>query len=773
VAFESFADNMSTEDEDSFYNIFVRDLQADTTTYVSRAATPADGDSFRPSISGDGRYVAFDSFADSLSADDLDGVGAGDIFVRDLQTNTTVLASRATGSPGDAADSQSANPAISADGHHVAFMSFGKNLGDNDADWDADIFVRNLQTNTTTYVSRASGATGPAGDAVSNNPSISADGRYVAFMSAASNLSDDDADGVTDIFVRDVQANTTTYVSRASGAGNGNSSDPSISADGRFVAFLSEADNLGGDTLGVSDVYVRDLQTGTTTHVGPAQAGGSFRPAISADGGYTAFASSDDDVSPDDDNGVTNVFVHGQFESEAPPPGGDTTPPQTSITYGPSGEITDDTPTFVFSSSESRSTFQCRIDGGAFSRCSPPYTTSPLSGGAHTFEVSAVDRAGNIDRTPARRAFTVAEIAPEPHTASQLEAGVVEKLDVTGAWVGTVFDNRAVWNQLGRSRRRMRLAVPWDIGLPPEEIPSGKKRTAFEEERREFVDWVQKAATAKVEPFVTFWYSVARNCTEKKGRRSVCRTPTMKRFRRAVAAFRASWPQIKILSGWNEPNFFKRDDIDRRDRKVVTPDRKHVFSNANCRGRKNPNSCGPKAAAGYYKIVRRACRGCTVVAGEFTSKNTKTSRAYWRAYLHYLGRSVPKVWAIHPYQDVRDYEHGDRGAKVTKRFATWIRRISHGKAKVWLTAVGAYYRNGGKTFGAVRQCNGVAFINRLARVRRGITRIYYYNFRRLNGAKQDSGLFDPATGAARLAFGRFATGGRTRCKKPPAGGSPS
>ena len=167
-----------------------------------------------PSISADGRYVAFASTAENLSAEDNDS--AADIFVRDLQTGTAILVSRASGPTGAAGDRTSEAPAISADGRFVAFASEADNLSDED--WSGiDVFVRDLEANTTTLVSRASGASGAPGDWRSIDPSISADGRFVAFSSIAQNLSDEDW-SASDIFVRDLQANTTTLVSRASGA---------------------------------------------------------------------------------------------------------------------------------------------------------------------------------------------------------------------------------------------------------------------------------------------------------------------------------------------------------------------------------------------------------------------------------------------------------------------------------------------------------------------------------------------------------------------------
>ena len=133
-------------------------------------------------MSGNGRYVAFQSRAKNLSSDD--GDGSIDVFVRDLQSGTTALASRVSGAAGAAGDADAEDPSISADGRFVAFQSNSDNLSGEDDDAYVDIFVRDLQTTVTSYVSRATGATGVSGNGDSYYPSISADGRYVALVVA-------------------------------------------------------------------------------------------------------------------------------------------------------------------------------------------------------------------------------------------------------------------------------------------------------------------------------------------------------------------------------------------------------------------------------------------------------------------------------------------------------------------------------------------------------------------------------------------------------------
>jgi Tol biopolymer transport system component len=320
VAFQSGADNLSTGDNNGFTNVFVRDLQAGTTTLASVTfdnAAGANDHAARPSISADGRYVAFDSGADNLSTGDNNSFV--NVFVRDLQAGTTTLASVTFDNQAGANDGSIA-PSISADGRFVAFQSNADNLSPDDDDGFQNVFVRDTRApGTTTLVSRAPGPAGAGANDSSSSPSISADGRYVAFDSGADNLSTGDNNGFTNVFVRDLAGATTlASVTFDNSAGaNGPSGGPSISADGRFVAFSSEADNLSpDDDNGVVNIFVRDLVAETTTLVsrapgsaGAAASGSSVGPAISADGRFVAFPSEADNLSEDDIDIFENVFV--------------------------------------------------------------------------------------------------------------------------------------------------------------------------------------------------------------------------------------------------------------------------------------------------------------------------------------------------------------------------------------------------------------------------------------------------------------------------------
>ena len=221
--------------------------------------------------------VAFVSKATNLVAGDSNNVA--DIFIHDGQTGATTRVS--VSSAGDQANGASSDPAISTDGRYVAFVSAATNLVAGDTNGVRDVFVYDRQTGATMRVSV--GAGGNQANAASSAPSVSADGRYVAFASLASNLVPGDTNSASDVFVRDRQTGVTTRASvNDSGLqGNNSSWEPSLSADGRYVAFTSQADNLiTDDTDGTADVFVVDRQTAQITRVGFD----ADEPSISGDG---------------------------------------------------------------------------------------------------------------------------------------------------------------------------------------------------------------------------------------------------------------------------------------------------------------------------------------------------------------------------------------------------------------------------------------------------------------------------------------------------------
>ena len=322
VAFLSNSTNLVTGDTNSVRDVFVRDRTGGITerASVSSSEVQANYESAWSSISADGRYLSFDSLSTNLVSGDTNG--RRDVFVRDLQTGTTERVS-VNSSEVQHNGLYSSVSSISADGRYVAFTSDATNLitGDDNGSI-SDIFVRDRQSGTTSRVSVNSSGTG--GDGASMIPYISADGRYVAFLSDATNLVTGDSSWTRDIFVHDRQTGNTEWVSVNSNEipGDNHSWSASISADGRYVAFESSAANLAtGDSNGVRDIFVRDLQTGTTERVsidgsGAQGNGDSIAPSISGDGRYVAFESAADNLVFGDTNGVSDIFVRDRGGSD-------------------------------------------------------------------------------------------------------------------------------------------------------------------------------------------------------------------------------------------------------------------------------------------------------------------------------------------------------------------------------------------------------------------------------------------------------------------------
>lgn len=284
---------------------------------VGLGGEPPDGHSSNPSITPDGRYVAFASEAANLVPHDSNG--ATDVFVFDRAAGTTERMS--VSSQGIPGNSHSQTGGISPDGRYVAFTSQASNLlppGESDTNQTSDTFLHDRVTGTTERISIADD--GSQSNQTSSAPSVGAGGRYVAFHSYASNIVPGDTNGTWDVFLRDREAGTTTRlsVSEAGVGANGEAAFPVITPDGRYVAFASTATNLvPGDTNNRRDVFVRDLQTGKVERVsvtsGGAEGNGdSYRTSITPDGRFVAFASESSNLVPNDANGVPGDFDVGR-----------------------------------------------------------------------------------------------------------------------------------------------------------------------------------------------------------------------------------------------------------------------------------------------------------------------------------------------------------------------------------------------------------------------------------------------------------------------------
>jgi Tol biopolymer transport system component len=310
VAFDSYATVLVPGDTNQAWDVFVRDRLTGVTERVSVSSTGTQGysDSRDPSISADGRRVAFWSWSTNLVQPPAH---TRSVFVRDRVAGTTELASVTyTGSP---AGGQSLYPAISADGRFVAFGSGGAGMIPGGTNAWTHAYVRDLQNQTTELVSVASNGMQANHDAY--NTTISGDGRFVAFVSKATNLAPGVSNGILHVYVRDRQSGTTEIADVNAGGlpANAWSMDPSFSADGRLLAFSTNATNLGGVPNHVNQIYVLDLRFGLLSResvnaAGALGNGHSLRPSLSADGRFVVFHSSASNLTPGDTNGRQDVF---------------------------------------------------------------------------------------------------------------------------------------------------------------------------------------------------------------------------------------------------------------------------------------------------------------------------------------------------------------------------------------------------------------------------------------------------------------------------------
>ncbi|NIM50846.1 MAG: hypothetical protein GTO22_16625, partial [Gemmatimonadales bacterium] len=297
--------------------VFVYDrLTGATEQVVSRAEGPEEfGWCGCARISADGRYVSYESDTWDIVNDDLINPDCN-VFVYDRITGTT---ERVGVGNGGQWGNPSRNGWISGDGRYVAFQSCAANLVPGDTNGDFDAFVRDRVAGTTELVSVT--ASGQSGNQASSPPVISPDGRYLLFGSWASDLVPGDTNGYHDVFVHDRVAGTTELVSVSSTGDQGTSPGPTeedwpfggVTADGRYVVFASAAVGLApGDSGRFHKVFLRDRVAGTTEVVSVGRSGEvvyAGLPSISADGRCIAFCSPSHDLVPADTNETWDVFV--------------------------------------------------------------------------------------------------------------------------------------------------------------------------------------------------------------------------------------------------------------------------------------------------------------------------------------------------------------------------------------------------------------------------------------------------------------------------------
>jgi len=311
VAFYGDASNLVLGDTNDTTDVFVHDLVSGVTTRVSVSSSGMQGSdwSYLPDLSTDGRFVAFESFAPNLVPGDANG--QADVFVHDRRTNQTMAAS--VDSAGLPSDGFSYEAAISGRGRFVAFASTGTNLVPGDTNGFYDVFVRDVVSGLTVRASVSSA--GAQGNARSRNPDLSADGRFVVFQSDATNLVPGDTNDVGDVFVHDLWTGETRRVSVDSSGGQGltESFEASISADGRFVAFTSAAFTSAPTPR--LQAMVHDRVTGETRNVSTTPDlldanRNSWAPALSDDGRFVVFASDASDIVPNDPGINFDVFSY-------------------------------------------------------------------------------------------------------------------------------------------------------------------------------------------------------------------------------------------------------------------------------------------------------------------------------------------------------------------------------------------------------------------------------------------------------------------------------
>lgn len=317
--------------------VFLYDRTADTNTLVSHASSSASEGrgGGRPALSADGHWVAFLSSATDLIAGQLDTNGTLDLFLYEVSTGTNVLVSHAAGSTVTAGNAgfplfDTAPPQISADGGWIAYPSLATNLmaGQSDANGDVDVFLYGRATGTNTLVSHTSSSAVTAGDQSSENVSLSADGRYVAYLSSASDLVADDPSPWQDVFLYDHVAGTNLLLSRGNTPSpfSGDSFQPHISSDGAWVVFWSQVPDLVSgqiDDLGSLDVFLWSRAAGAitlvtrtpgsaTTAAGDDEVVREGELRISADGSWIALGSASEQLvdGMDDHNGLRDVFLY-------------------------------------------------------------------------------------------------------------------------------------------------------------------------------------------------------------------------------------------------------------------------------------------------------------------------------------------------------------------------------------------------------------------------------------------------------------------------------
>jgi hypothetical protein len=315
IAFQTYSTNLVPGDVNGFQSdVLFASLDSAGLTLASRSTAGAQGTSGSTpgQISGNGRYIVFDSTATNLVAGDTNN--SADVFRYDTQTGVLELVSRSVG--GGATNGGSFAASISADGRFIAFESTASNLVGGDSNGRTDIFVRDMVSGSMTIASVSTNGFG--GDNSSYHAQMSRNGRFVTFDSLATTLVTDDINNLRDVFVRDLQAGTTKLISRAPDgfvAFDSSFGPARMSSDGRYIVYLSFANDIAPpDTNFSGDIFLYDQQTGTNERVNWTYDGllsnfGSFGPSITDDGRFVVWESDANNMVPGDTNAKYDIFL--------------------------------------------------------------------------------------------------------------------------------------------------------------------------------------------------------------------------------------------------------------------------------------------------------------------------------------------------------------------------------------------------------------------------------------------------------------------------------
>lgn len=305
VVFSSFAQNIAVPSINGISQVILKDMQDGTFEVISRQSSTVAGDlnSFRPDISSDGQFVVFASNATNFGTTN----NVTNVFFVDMNSSS-VIEQISVGALNVEADNTSTGPSVSDDGRYVVFESLASNLGINNGVFD--IYARD-RTNLTTTLISSNCSSCLSGSDNSNNADISDNGQFVVFQSDNANLIPSDGNIVTDVFFRDTAASTDTIriSETASGPGNNASVNPSVSSDGRYIAFESKATNLDGGSIDKFDIFVSDeTVVDDIMRITMSSDNHSNNARIGSDGRYVSFDSPYSFTLDDTNNGLVDTY---------------------------------------------------------------------------------------------------------------------------------------------------------------------------------------------------------------------------------------------------------------------------------------------------------------------------------------------------------------------------------------------------------------------------------------------------------------------------------